>query len=173
MLELAHHYDEPVRAGGEMYRSRVYGGLLSDGRWGGWIVFFPVGLGRVISTSRETTQRTLSDVGYWASGLTHTYLEGALDRALELQPEAQLAKELEHLERVEASAQMRAATHEAAAAAARTESHVAQAARERAEEHYLETVAETAESAAAAHEVAAELSRAEGEAAERALRDRK
>jgi hypothetical protein len=172
MLALAHHYDEPVGAGGLVYRARVYGGVQSDGRWGGWIVFFPMDGGRVIATDRETTQRSLADLAYWASGLTHTYLDGALDRALALQPEEQFAKELNRLEQEEASAALRAASHEAAAAAARTESRLAEAARERTEERFLETLADTAESEAEAHEIAAELSREDARAAEEALRKR-
>lgn len=173
MLAVAHHYDEPVASGGVTYRARVYGGAATDGRWGAWIVFFPVGGGRVIATDRETTQSSIADLGYWASGLTHTYLQGALDRALALQPEEQIARELERLERMEASADARAETLEAAASAARTESRLVEAARERTEERLLETVAEEAEAEAQTHEVAAELSRREAEAADRALRARK
>jgi hypothetical protein len=38
-----------------LYRPRVYGDP-SDARWNGYVVFFPIGVGTVISTPRETTQ---------------------------------------------------------------------------------------------------------------------
>ena len=36
----------------------------------------------VLRSERETTQRDLTDLEYWAGGLTPVYLEGALDRTL-------------------------------------------------------------------------------------------
>ena len=146
MLAIAHHYDEPVARGGITYRARVYTDVEPDGMWAAWIVFFPVGGGRVISTDRETTQSSVDAIRYWASGLTHTYLHGALDRALSLQPELQLSRELDRLERLEESAELRAAAHEAAAAEARMESDVVAEARERAEERLFVTTAGNAES---------------------------
>lgn len=173
MLALAHHYDEPVSFGGVTYRCRVYGGADDEGRWGGWIVFFPMGGGRVIATDRETTQATLPDLSYWASGLTHTYLHGALERAVALQPEAQLARELVRLERMEETAELRAETLEAAAALARTESRLAEAEREQTEKRLLAAVANEAEADAEVHEKAAALAREQAQAADRALRTRK
>lgn len=174
MLALAHHYDELVTSpDARLYRARVYGELQDDGMWGGWLVFFPVGGGRVIATDRETTQSSLAALGYWASGLTHLYLHGALERALTLQPEALLATELERLERIEASAALRADTLETAASAARAESRLAEVARERTEERLLDTVADEFRAEAEAHELAAARARAEAQSAERALRTRK
>ena len=173
MLSLAHHYAESIAAGGRTYRARVYGAVDVDARWGGWILFFPVGGGRAIATGRETTQSSLANLTHWASALTPTYLEGALARALALTPEAQMARELERLERLEASAEVRAETLERAASAARSEAALAEAARERAEEGFLATVADAAERDAEAHDVAAALSRNTAEAADRALRRRK
>src|SRR5215203_5019760 len=121
MLALAHHYDELLTSTAGRYRARVYGQAMEDGMWGGWIVFFPVGGGRVIATDRETTQSNLDQLAYWASGLTHTYLHGALDRALTLQPEATLSRELDRLERLESAAATRAVTLEGAAEVARAE----------------------------------------------------
>jgi hypothetical protein len=172
MLSLAHHYVELIAAGGRTYRARVYGAVDADAHWGGWIIFFPVGGGRAIATGRETTQSSLANLTHWAAGLTPTYLEGALVRALALTPEAQMARELERLERLEASAEVRAETFERAADAARTEAVLAEAARERAEEGYLATVADAAEREAEAHDAAAALSRNTAEAADRALRSR-
>jgi hypothetical protein len=173
MLDLAHHYEELLTSPTGTYRARVYGEQLDNGRWAGWLVFVPVGGGRLIATERETTQATLADLTYWGSGLTEVYLQGALDRALALQPEAELARELERLEKLEASAEIRADALESAAAAARIESRVAEAARERTEERLLETIADTAQIEAEAHEQAAAVSRSTADAAERALRKQK
>ena len=104
MLALAHHYDEPVASDTTLYLARVYVGTIGGGRWGAWIVFFPIGGGPVISTDRETTQSSMAALSTWAGGLTHTYLEGALQRALELRPDAELAEELERLERLDLEA---------------------------------------------------------------------
>ncbi len=101
MLALAHHYDEPVESGNALYLARVYAGTIAGGRWGGWLMFFPVEGGPVISTDRETTQSSMAALSTWAAGLTHPYFEGALERALALRPNAELARELERLERLE------------------------------------------------------------------------
>jgi hypothetical protein len=41
----------------------------------------------VLRSGRETTQPNLTNLEYWAQGLTPVYLEGALRRALEPAPE--------------------------------------------------------------------------------------
>jgi hypothetical protein len=66
---------------GLLYIARSWGRLADDGLWEGWIEFTPVTGGEVLVTSRETEQPNLADLEYWASGLTVTYLEGALARA--------------------------------------------------------------------------------------------
>jgi hypothetical protein len=173
VLALAHHYDEPVAAGGITYRARVYTEPEDDGKWGAWIVFFPVDGGRVIATDRETTQSSLDAIHYWATGLTHTYLHGALDRARSLQPELRISRELERLERLEETVEARAEAHEAAAAEARLESEVIGTTRKRTEERLLATVAEAAEAQALAHAAAAAAARRQAETADTALRTRK
>ena len=173
MLALAHHYNEPVAGpDGTVYRARVYGGVEGD-RWGGWIVFFPLGGGRVISTDRETTQASIADLAYWASGLTHTYLHGALERAITLQPEEQLARELERLSLVETRAELEADALEAAASVARSQTSLAKDLRERTEEDLLAAVADAAETDATVHEAAAKRSRREARVADRALAARR
>jgi hypothetical protein len=67
---------------GVVYRAQAAGGTMPDGRWEGWIEFVPVAGGPPVRTPRETTQRTLDDAVYWATGITTVYLEGALSRAL-------------------------------------------------------------------------------------------
>ena len=173
MLALAHHYDELVSSPAGTYRARVYGQPQDGGTWSGWLVFFPVGGGRVIATDRETTQSSLEDLGYWASGLTHVYLHGALERALALQPEAQLARELEDLERIEAAAAARAETLESAASLADADARAAGAARQQTEEALLEAAADSAVIDAAVHERAAAAARADAQAADQALAARR
>jgi hypothetical protein len=71
---------------GHAYIARICGRQTNDGRWEGWIEFVP-GDGRpVLRTARETKQPKRSDLEYWATGLTATYLEGALERALHPDP---------------------------------------------------------------------------------------
>ena len=64
------------------YRARACGRERDDGTWEGWIEFVPEDGGRVLASARETTQPNLTDLEYWATGLTPVYLEGALERAL-------------------------------------------------------------------------------------------
>ena len=63
------------------YRARACGSLMSDGLWEGWIEFIPLGDGTPVRSPRETTQPNRVDTIYWATGLSPTFLEGALDRA--------------------------------------------------------------------------------------------
>lgn len=96
MSELLVKFTEPTRAeSGELYWPAVYGGLADDGLWEGWIEFAHED-GRVLRTPRETEQPDLDFVRYWAQGLTATYLEGALERALRPidHPERQEARRL-------------------------------------------------------------------------------
>ena len=104
MLELVCEFPEIVRPDSLGYRARVYGDREEDGSWGGYIVFVPIGGGRVISTDRETTQSTFEALEHWAGTLSWVYLDGALERALERQPEVQLSRHLSEVEHVEAAA---------------------------------------------------------------------
>jgi hypothetical protein len=74
-------FSDPVVANGIAYRAQACGGPLGN-IWEGWIEFIPVGGGPALRSARETTQPNFADAQYWASGLTHVYLEGALSRAL-------------------------------------------------------------------------------------------
>ncbi len=55
---------------------------MPGGPWEAWLVFFPVQGGPPVVGDRETTQGTLGDLGRWAAGITHVYLQGALRRAI-------------------------------------------------------------------------------------------
>jgi hypothetical protein len=69
---------------GRVFRPRAYAEPQSDGRWAGWLVFFPVDRGTAIASDRETTQSTSAALVEWAESLSPVYLEGALDRAVNL-----------------------------------------------------------------------------------------
>lgn len=85
MAEVFIVFDEPIRLrDGRRYIARVCGAPADDGRWEGWLEFEPLGdsAGAAVATSRESTQPNRTDLAYWATGLSATYLEGALARAL-------------------------------------------------------------------------------------------
>ena len=86
-----------IQHGDRWYRPRAYGEVHSDATGEGWLVFFPLAGRPAIATDRETTQATYDAIVDWAAGLTTTYLQGALDRALTLEARplitAQLAAE--------------------------------------------------------------------------------
>lgn len=81
MPEVLVRFTELVRGSdGREYQPQACGVVGPDGLWEGWIEFLsPSG---AIRTERETSQPNRADLMYWAQGLTHTYLEGALTRAL-------------------------------------------------------------------------------------------
>jgi hypothetical protein len=66
------------------YTARVCGRETASGLWEGWIEFDDRGGSRIVHTGRETTQPNRKDLVYWATGLTAAYLEGALERALDV-----------------------------------------------------------------------------------------
>jgi hypothetical protein len=89
VAELLVTFTEPVRSSnGDLYYVRAMGGVAKDGLWQGWLDFVLAGSEETVTTSRETTQPNRDDLMYWAEGLSATYLEGALDRALSPQPAA-------------------------------------------------------------------------------------
>ena len=157
MFQLVRQYGTVVDdAGLGVYHARAYGELQADGWWGGWLVFFPFGAGTTVATDRETTQSTFASLVRWSSAIDSVYLEGALERALRLQPAATITGTLAELALLERRAAADVATLETAAEQARAES-------------------EAAEREAAAHDRAAAAARAEArERAEaaRALEDR-
>lgn len=68
---------------GSQWTARACGRARADRLWEGWIEFEPADLtGGALRTSRESVQPNRDDLMYWAQGLTQTYLEGAMGRAL-------------------------------------------------------------------------------------------
>ena len=124
MFELVHRYDIISSARGARYRPSVYAEPDVDGGWSAWIVFFPVSGGPPVATDRETTQSTYPALVDWAASLTATYLEGALDRALNLEPSLATSRSA-GLERLQHEALIQAETLERAAALARDVAGVA------------------------------------------------
>ena len=81
MAEVLVRFTEPVLGSdGRLYDPQACGTVGPDGLWEGWIEF--LSSAGAIRTERETSQPNYADLMYWAQGLTHTYLEGALARAL-------------------------------------------------------------------------------------------
>ena len=78
---LAHYHDDITAVDGSVWSARAVA-RPTEGHWEGWIEFLPRAAGHTpLRTRAETTQPTRGAVKYWASGLTVTYLEGALERA--------------------------------------------------------------------------------------------
>lgn len=76
-------FEAPVAGpSGTLYTAKACGRQREDGLWEGWIEFEDPGDGSVIHSVRETTQPNLTDLKYWATGLTAVYLDGALARTL-------------------------------------------------------------------------------------------
>ena len=87
MAELLVNFTEPTRSTiGDLYYAQALGRVAPDGLWEGWIEFVRAGDDEVVRTSRETEQPSRDHLRYWAQGLTQTYLEGALERALSPTP---------------------------------------------------------------------------------------
>lgn len=82
MSEVIHIFDAPVLSKTVAYTAQVVGRQAGH-IWEGWIEFESQDGTDVRRTRRETTQPNREALTYWASGLSRTYLEGALARALE------------------------------------------------------------------------------------------
>jgi hypothetical protein len=108
---------------GHAYVARICGRQADDGRWEGWIEFVP-GDGRpVLRTMRETKQPKHSDLEYWATGLSATYLEGALERALHPEPRQVPASPAPELPSYDGPAPSRTLASAAAGSAATRQPH--------------------------------------------------
>jgi hypothetical protein len=74
---------------GRSYVAKACGRPVEGGdRWEGWLEFVPDDDSPVLRTGEETIQPHREALLYWATGLSVTYLEGALERALEPSPAA-------------------------------------------------------------------------------------
>lgn len=87
MAEVLVDFDSEFKGSdGKLYEARACARGRSDRLWEGWLEFTPLGGGAAIRTGRETTQPNRDDVLYWATGLTSSYIEGALDRVIKPAP---------------------------------------------------------------------------------------
>ena len=83
MAEVIVRFTTPITGqGGEAYQAQASGAIDADGLWEGWIEFIAP-TGAAFRTPRETQEPNRTAMLYWAEGLTTTYLEGALRRALD------------------------------------------------------------------------------------------
>src|SRR5262245_32449839 len=81
MAQTLGRFDTPIRDGqGRLFEARVCGREARDQLWEGWIEFENQQTGEILRTSREPTQPNLTDLRYWARGLTEIYLEGGVER---------------------------------------------------------------------------------------------
>ena len=82
MAEVLTSFATPVRDDYGSYYARAVGRPASDHMWEGWVEFVPVGGGSDVLVSEiESRQPERLHLVYWATGLTHVYLEGSLRRA--------------------------------------------------------------------------------------------
>lgn len=84
MDRLLQQFDDLItdRSTGEGYSARVYGRSRPGDTWQAWLVFERESDGERFVTPVETTQSSWEAVVHWARGLSTTYFEGALKRAL-------------------------------------------------------------------------------------------
>ena len=83
MAEVFVQFRDLVRSQDDQrFVAQACGAPNDQGLWEGWIEFVPIDGGTPLNTPRETTQPNRTDAEYWATGLTATYLEGALARAI-------------------------------------------------------------------------------------------
>jgi hypothetical protein len=69
---------------GREYLVNVAAEPQDDGQWEGWLEFVPFDDTLPLITGTETTQPSRDAVVYWATGLGEAFLEGAFERALDL-----------------------------------------------------------------------------------------
>lgn len=83
MPEVLVRFTEAIQdESGASYGAQACGSVGPDGLWEGWVEFVSEN-GTAFRSPRETEQPNRTALVYWAEGLTATYLEGALRRALD------------------------------------------------------------------------------------------
>jgi hypothetical protein len=81
MAQVVRVFDDPILLDGAPYTAQVCG-RPNGHLWEGWIEFAAADGSDVRRTPRETTQPDRDALVYWSQGLSGTYLEGAMARAL-------------------------------------------------------------------------------------------
>jgi len=82
MDTVVEQFGSVIRHGDDTFRVYLHGRSRPRDTWQGWLVFERERDGRQFETAVETTQPNPETLRYWATGLTDTYLDGALSRAL-------------------------------------------------------------------------------------------
>jgi hypothetical protein len=93
------HSDYIASVDGRKYVAQVYAAERGDHTWEAWCVFFPARGDDFVTGDYETTQNSAESVRYWASGLTHRFFEGALERALSLDSTGRRSSRLDERDR--------------------------------------------------------------------------
>ena len=91
METMLQQFETPVVRNGVTYIAYLYGHERVDGTWEGHITFERTPDGARFTTPVETTQSNAQAVLYWATGLTDTYFDGALQRAMSAPPRPRVA----------------------------------------------------------------------------------
>ena len=87
-MELVQQFETPVTGrDNNTYIAYLYARLGSHKTWEGLLTFERTSDGKRFETAVETTQSTRDAVRYWAGGLTQSYFEGALERAMRTAPQ--------------------------------------------------------------------------------------
>lgn len=83
-------FEEPlVGSDGRSYAAQICGRRSAESRWEGWVEFVPEGGSPVLRSRRETTQPNRRAMEGWAERLTAVYLDGSLQRTLDMQRPAE------------------------------------------------------------------------------------
>lgn len=128
-MRYVHQHPDEIRSRrDERFIAQVYAAPGDAGQWDAWCVFFPVHPDEFpdqpfVATERETTQATFDAIRYWASGLSHRYFEGALDRSMARPSGTALLRHGVTEEERQVHQRDEAAAYAAAAAAARDRLH--------------------------------------------------
>lgn len=92
MERLLQEFEQPVTdAAGTTFKVSLYGRSRPGDTWQGFLVFERLTDGKRFPTGVETTQPSAEAILYWATGLTGTYFDGALTRALAPPPATKMA----------------------------------------------------------------------------------
>lgn len=79
LVEFESEFESPDHG---RFTARACGRERPEGLWECWLEFTPRAGGAVVRTGRESTQPSRDAARYWATGLTTTYIDGALARTL-------------------------------------------------------------------------------------------
>jgi hypothetical protein len=82
MKEIVYEHPHPIWLCGRQFRVQVSGEQRKDRTWAGFVELTDMKSGSRFQTEQETSQPSRDALVYWATGLEHVYIEGALIRAI-------------------------------------------------------------------------------------------